>query len=318
MKKFEAPTLQEAISKASLELDCSILDLDYNILQNSSGGFLGFFKKSAIIEAKNKNLTHKKPQKESSRTEHKPNKEISADKKRNQKKKSNKTKQDNTFETALNTENLTKNTITEVPKESKTISHKSSLDKQKIDSLVDNFYTPSKDNEEDIKSTIIQKEKTTTPIPAKTLDEIKNGLTLLFSDNCFNITKIEVSEYSEDCVLINLDGEDAALLIGKEGYRYKALSYLLFNWINGKYNLSIRLEIAEFLKNQEERISLYTQNVIQRVEKNGYAQTKILDGVLIKIALEQLRAKFPNKYVGIKTSNDGKFIVINDFIKKHE
>lgn len=317
MKKFEAPTLQEAISKASLELDCSILDLEYNILQNSRGGFLGFFKKSAIIEAKNRNSTYKKPQKESYKTEQKPNKEISSDKKRNQKKKSNKPKENNTFNTSSNTDDLTKNTITQTPQESKTISPKPSFDKQKIDSLVDNFYTTSKDNEEDIKSTSIQKEKTT-PISSKTLDEIKHGLTLLFSDNCFNITKIEVSEYSEDCVLINLDGEDAALLIGKEGYRYKALSYLLFNWINGKYNLSIRLEIAEFLKNQEERISIYTQNVIQRVEKNGYAQTKILDGVLIKIALEQLRAKFPNKYVGIKTSNDGKFIVINDFIKKHE
>ncbi|HHY2378617.1 TPA: Jag N-terminal domain-containing protein, partial [Campylobacter jejuni] len=51
---------------------------------------------------------------------------------------------------------------------------------------------------------------------------------------------------------------------------------------------------------------------------HGRGQTKPLDGVLIKIALEQLRAEFPDKYVGIKQNNDQRFVVINDFFKKDE
>lgn len=298
MKKFEAPTLQEAISKASLELNCSILDLEYNILQNPNSGFLGFFKKPAIIEAINKNSSHK----ENVKTTLKKTKENISDKKLNQKKKSQKSKEKN-----INTENENVEINSQNHSEHK---HNIDIDKDKINSLVDNFYTTTQSNDINL-----EKNKN---IPKETINEIKNGLEALFHDNCFNINKIEVSQYDSNCVLINLDGDDAALLIGKEGYRYKALSYLLFNWINNKFNLSIRLEIAEFLKDQEEKISFYLQNVIQRVEKNGYAQTKILDGVLIKIALEQLRIKFPNKYVGIKTSNNGKFIVINDFIKNHE
>ena len=150
----------------------------------------------------------------------------------------------------------------------------------------------------------------------KILPEIKEGMTRLFKASCFEIDKVEVSKFNDETVLIELDGADAALLIGKEGYRYKAISYMLYNWLNSKYNLAIRLEIAQFLQNQEAMMAQYLNGVIERVQNSGRAQTKPLDGVLVKIALEKLREKFPDKYVGIKSGNDGKFVVVNDFFKK--
>ena len=150
----------------------------------------------------------------------------------------------------------------------------------------------------------------------KILPEIKEGMTRLFKASCFEIDKVEVSKFNDETVLIELDGADAALLIGKEGYRYKAISYMLYNWLNSKYNLAIRLEIAQFLQNQEAMMDQYLNGVIDRVQNSGRAQTKPLDGVLVKIALEKLREKFPDKYVGIKSGNDGKFVVVNDFFKK--
>ena len=150
----------------------------------------------------------------------------------------------------------------------------------------------------------------------KILPEIKEGMTRLFKASCFEIDKVEVSKFNDETVLIKLDGADAALLIGKEGYRYKAISYMLYNWLNSKYNLAIRLEIAQFLQNQEAMMDQYLNGVIERVQNSGRAQTKPLDGVLVKIALEKLREKFPDKYVGIKSGNDGKFVVVNDFFKK--
>ena len=150
----------------------------------------------------------------------------------------------------------------------------------------------------------------------KILPEIKEGMTRLFKASCFEIDKVEVSKFNDETVLIELDGADAALLIGKEGYRYKAISYMLYNWLNSKYNLVIRLEIAQFLQNQEAMMDQYLNGVIERVQNSGRAQTKPLDGVLVKIALEKLREKFPDKYVGIKSGNDGKFVVVNDFFKK--
>lgn len=161
-----------------------------------------------------------------------------------------------------------------------------------------------------------KKETKTKSVKEPNYDEIKQGLKKLFDSSYFDIDKINVKKFDKDTILIELDGKDAALLIGKEGYRYKALSYLLYNWINLKYGYSIRLEISQFLKNQETMIKNYLENIITKVETHGKAQTKPLDGILVKIALEQLREKFPNKYVGIKQNSNGKYIVINDFHKK--
>jgi len=120
--------------------------------------------------------------------------------------------------------------------------------------------------------------------------------------------------YDDNTLLVAFSGDDAALLIGKEGYRYKALSYMIFNWINGTYQLHLRLEIAEFLQNQEEAMDRYLEGVCENIDRDGRAQTKVLDGVLVQIALKELRARYPEKYVAIRSTRDGaKFILVNDY-----
>ena len=142
---------------------------------------------------------------------------------------------------------------------------------------------------------------------------IEDQLKELLSYACFDIDVVEV-DVRDNTALIFIDGEDAALLIGKEGYRYNALSYMLFNWLHAKYELFIKLEIAEFLTTQQEMIRNYIKPVIENVEKNGKGKTRFLDGILVQIALEQLRERFPDKYVAVKTSREGKkFVVINEF-----
>jgi len=144
-------------------------------------------------------------------------------------------------------------------------------------------------------------------------NEIFNSIKELMQSSCFDVECKSV-EIKDDTVYILLDGKDAALLIGKEGYRYKAISYMLHNWIKIKYDLNISLEIGEFLKNQEAMIESYLVDVKSRVNTQGYAQTKPLDGILIKIALEKLRGEYPNKYVAIKSTKDGrKKVVVGDF-----
>jgi spoIIIJ-associated protein len=144
--------------------------------------------------------------------------------------------------------------------------------------------------------------------------EIGEKINRLFSHICFDIDAIRVCAYDEETILVEFSGKDAALLIGKEGYRYKALSYMIFNWISTEYNLQLRLEIAEFLKNQEESISRYLVSVCENVDRDGRSQTKVLDGVLVQIALKQLRETYPDKYVAIRSTRDGlKFIIINDY-----
>ncbi len=144
--------------------------------------------------------------------------------------------------------------------------------------------------------------------------EVETKLETLFDSICFDLEPIRVTVYDDETLLVEFQGDDAALLIGKEGYRYKALSYMIFNWINAEYQLQLRLEIAEFLQNQEESVARYLTGVFENIDREGHAQTRVLDGVLVQIALKQLRERYSNKYVAIRTTRDGgKYVIINDY-----
>ncbi|MEO1928719.1 MAG: Jag N-terminal domain-containing protein [Nautiliaceae bacterium] len=144
------------------------------------------------------------------------------------------------------------------------------------------------------------------------INEVKDGLKQLFSSSCFNVDTFEVKKWNEDTIFIKIDGEDAALLIGKEGYRYNALNFMLYNWINQKYGYKVRLEIAEFLKTQEEMLRNFLAPFIEKVKERGYGKTRPFDGILAFIALEILRGEFPDKYVAIKERNKEKFVVVGE------
>ncbi len=143
------------------------------------------------------------------------------------------------------------------------------------------------------------------------LNEIEEEINELFSLLPFKLNKIEVSKYNQNTILIHFKGEDSALLIGEKGYRYKAISYLLFNWINPKYGFNIRLEIEQFLVWQEEMIDNYLESIIHDI--NNSTQdfiTKPLDGILVYIALKKLRAHFPNRRILVKTNEHNETYIV--------
>ncbi|MGL2661960.1 Jag N-terminal domain-containing protein [Helicobacter pylori] len=256
--EIKAKTLEEALIQASIALNCPIINLQYEVIQTPSKGFLNIGKKEAIILAGVKESV----------------KEV----------KEESVKETNTKEIHQSTEEKKQKLETETPQEER-ITPK----------------PPKKNPKEESHN-------------GDKLHEIKQELKDLFSHLPYKINKVEVSLYEPGVLLIDIDGEDSALLIGEKGYRYKALSYLLFNWIHPTYGYSIRLEISTFLQNQEKVMEAQLQSVIMTVHEVGKGQMKAPDGVLTYIALKKLRKAFPNKYVSIKTNlNDEKYIVINDF-----
>jgi len=272
MKKVEAPTLEAAYAEASKVLECSISELQCEVVQHPSKGILGFLKKNAIIIA-----TCKKVKEVKSKVSKKTVDVIP------------------TEEETVATEIIA--TVKKEPKED--------ISTPK-DAVLDSFFEAGDvENEEEYEEENV------------VYDElallIENQLKDLLEKSCFDIDVVEV-DVRDNTALIFIDGEDAALLIGKEGYRYNALSYMIFNWLHTKYELFIKLEIAEFLTTQQEMISNYIKPVIENVEKQGKGKTRFLDGILVQIALEQLRERFPDKYVAVKTGREGKkFVVINEF-----
>jgi len=153
----------------------------------------------------------------------------------------------------------------------------------------------------------------------KLREKIEKEINELFEKSCFNLEKIKVSYFDDETLFIEFKGDDSALLIGKEGYRYNALSYMIFNWINQKYGLKIRLEVAEFLQNQENMMRKLLAPIIEEIKIKGKAKTRPFDGILIHIAVDILRESFPKKYVGVKFTKDGeKYIIVNEFLTKDD
>jgi len=278
MTKVEASTLEAAYVEAAKVLECSISDLQCEVVQHPSKGILGLLKKNAIIIATCDTSTRKKEI-------HQDNKTIATGKK------------EESVVLPTEEESVASEILATVKKETK-----SSVSEPK-DTVLESFFETNK--EEALKNTNV------------VYDElaliIENQLKELIEKSCFDIDVIEV-DVVDNTALIFIDGEDAALLIGKEGYRYNALSYMIFNWLYTKYELFIKLEIAEFLTTQQEMIRNYIKPVIEKVEQEGKGKTRFLDGILVQIALEQLREHFPDKYVAVKTGREGKkFVVINAF-----
>ncbi|MCW8838154.1 MAG: Jag N-terminal domain-containing protein [Thiovulaceae bacterium] len=304
MIKIEALTLEEAYSQAATKLECSVTELKIEVVQVPSKGVLGLFKKSAVIVAaidtqKNSPKPAKPKKTEKPAKTEKPvkTKKVESSKKEEKKSKEN------------NSHNVYNDTI--MPQSfvsTQDESYEDDYDEDYIDDEID-----EESYEEIVKEVEGETLEQSMDIN-EIVDEVKNDINKLFENICFDIDDISVSAYDDSTLLIEFTGTDAALLIGKEGYRYKALSYMIFNWINAKYQVGLRLEIAEFLKNQEESVTRYLEGVHENVNRDGRAQTKILDGVLVQIALKELRNSYPDKYVAIRTTRDGlKYIIINDY-----
>lgn len=283
-KQYEANTLEEAYEKASKSLSCSITDLHIEVIQSPSKGFLGLFAKKAIIQAKPKQTNRsqaKKPAKVS---------EIQIE----------------TLQMHLEKKDQTtlKTQKTQTPPKEQSNRSKQ-LKKEKI---FEDFYDAKEDENLNNSEVVIKKQND------QILEEIHHKINDLFSKLCYEIDEVKVSMYDQKTVYIEFTGEDSALLIGKEGYRYKALSYILFNWINEKYDLMLRLEVAQFLQNQEDAIHNYLIPVIETIKQDGFYKTKPLDGILVHIALTKLRVAFPDKYVAVKTNvHNEKYILVNEY-----
>lgn len=146
----------------------------------------------------------------------------------------------------------------------------------------------------------------------KDIDEIREKVTRLINYSCFCIDKIEVSKYDDKTVLLNFDGSDAALLIGKDGHRYKAFSYMIGKFIYQKYGFYSKVEVSNFMEMQEEKVSKYLLTIKDKIEQNATFNTKNFDSLLIEIAKKQLDKMFPNKKNRIKNGKNGKFISITE------
>ena len=312
MTKVTASTLQEALSKAALELGCSVTELDYEVVQYESKGVLGIGKKDAIIIANLKNSSAKPDNTQ---------KHQEASYQQSQTSQSNQAIQESSqANSSQNNPNQNQGFfdasefVASASLESSESSYESRNYESSKQSHTNQSYTNYDEpyNTDNTSTTQTKKFQTKEEVAS----EIQNLIQEMLSYTPYKIDNVNVGFYDNQTLSIYIDGEDSALLIGERGYRYKAISYLLFNWIQPAYGYNIRLEIAQFLQNQEEAIDAYLVGIINEVKREGRAQTKPLDGILAFIALKKLRGHFPDKYISFRENpQNEKYIIINDFYR---
>ena len=307
MMIFRAETLEEAYQKAADYYDKSVSELEIKTIQFPSKGIFGMFAQPAIIEVVDfkepsddeeeikEDETTKEPEEEKEIKEKEPEEEVKLEDIKPRKKE-----------------------VQEKEPEKKEEKIIAEIEDEKIE--IDNFF--KKDIEkykpkEEKKVEITSEEPIIEELSIEDVIKIvKVEVNELFFQSCFDLKEIQVSKYNEETILFEFNGNDAALLIGKEGYRYNALATMIFNWVYQKYGFRTRLEIASFLETQEDMMRKLLAPLINEIEEKGRAKTKPFDGILAYIALDILREEFPNKYIAIKRNRNGEnYIIINEFKK---
>ena len=344
MIKIETNTLEEAYQQATKELKCSAADVHLEIIQYPRKVF-GLFRKKAIVfaykeqmmittlqsegtqqptqEALPYNDSHdhsdtatSKPSKSTPTNTAKKSPPITPTKKSAPpivpiKSKNDQDSNDKSVDT-ISTANRPQGTpLTDTPP---VVSRKAYNKKKNLtNTLLEDFYlAPSKD----FSNKLLTKDQLQS-IKVDTISEIKKEIEQTFLLEGFDYQLIEISMYNDKTIYIKFDGKDISILIGKQGYRYKALYHLLFAWIYGKYRLSVHLEVGQFLEKQQRVIRRQLGNFAKRVEEIGYGKTLPIEEAFIHIGLEYLRERCPDKHIiNKKDAKGNSYIKVEEFRSK--
>ncbi|MGX2981974.1 Jag N-terminal domain-containing protein [Helicobacter sp. 23-1045] len=300
MIKVSAPSVELALLEAGKKLNCQCVDLEYEIVEKPSKGFLGIGKKDAVIVASVK-------AKSSQGAKTRPfSQNLNA--------KSRSNSQNLRDSSSSNFCHIERSEISQ--KNKRDFSPTSHSHNDNIDFTPDsaNFSTDSTnalDSTNFAPDSASNISDSANALDSALISQIKDEINELFSHLPLDIDEIQVTALNKNTIFVFFGGRDAALLIGERGYRYKAISYLLHNWISNKYDFGVRLEIEHFLVEQEAKMANYLAPIIEDLRySNESFTTKTFDGILAYIALKELRSKLRNKSITLHTNEYGENYII--------
>ena len=246
--EVSAKTVDEAITKACIEMGLSSDQLEIQVVSEGSSGFLGIGSKPAVIQVR-----AKKTQETSSKKEQKAEKGPSA---KEQQKKEKKKSVDSA----------------EAEKEKKAAAPEFSL---KPDVRSEKEVKNSEKKEEEKKSRSSHEEKTE-EVVLRSEEEIKKKkksasdfLTEVFKamDLPVNITM----DYEQETGSLSIDfeGPDMGILIGKRGQTLDSLQYLVSLVVNKnqEHYVRVKLDTENYRKRRKETLENLAKNIAYKVRR---------------------------------------------------
>lgn len=267
--EISAKTLNDAITKACIELGVSSDNLEYKVISEGSTGFLGFGSKPAIIKARKMLVMDdtelddfvvspmlreeaKETKKEAKKEFKKAKKEFKEEKKE--------------------VKEIKKEAKKEVKKETKKDFKKDFKKEPKKEAPV-KAVEPKKAVEEPKVEEPVKKERIITP---KTAEEVAamEAAAKEFLTGVFEAMNLEVSmkmEYKQEegSLDIDFEGPEMGLLIGKRGQTLDSLQYLTSLVVNKGQSeyIRIKLDTENYRKRRKDTLENLAKNIAFKVKK---------------------------------------------------
>lgn len=241
--------VDEALTNALIKLETTSDNVEYEVVEKGSAGFLGLFNKPAVIRVKKKKETEEldfksviekpsKPVKKQEKHEYKQDKKNFKQEKKEEKKEE-------------------KSIVKPVEKSVEKIDETSKKAQETADErVVDNF-------EEKIS-------RYTTVMPKEEIEKrIKTFLTDMFKAMDMEVS-ITINFDDPECVNVELSGDNMGSLIGKRGQTLDSIQYLTSLVVNkgkDKY-VRIKLDTEDYRNRRKETLESLARNIAYKVKRS--------------------------------------------------
>ena len=254
-----AKTVKDAILEASLKLETFRDNIEYEVIEEGSTGFLGFGSKKAVIKARKKvavedilkeEVKEEKPARKEKKEFKKEKKEFKENKKEFKREK----KERKEFQQEKKAEEKP----APVPEEVKEV-------KEEVPTVAE----PAA---EAVEETVeVRKERKVAELTPEEKEEVKEKAVKFMKDVFASIEmEVEVNASFEDEVLnVEMSGEDMGVLIGKRGQTLDSLQYLTSLVVNkGKSDyIRVKLDTEDYRRRRKETLENLARGIAYKVKK---------------------------------------------------
>ncbi|MCI8728097.1 MAG: KH domain-containing protein [Hungatella sp.] len=267
MIKVTAKTLDEAITKALIQLGTTSDNLDYTILEKGSSGFLGLFSKDVVIEAKKKrdNDLEMEDLFESIKAETQSVKEVKEPKKEKEvpKKEPKEPKKENKKQEPKAAE----------PKKAEQKHKGENKQKQEKGEKPEKPVKPEKTEKVEKAEKPEKPErpaKPEKPVNVEACDRsAKEFLSQVFKAMGIEVQVNTSFNESDRELTIDMSGADMGILIGKRGQTLDSLQYLVSLVVNKECDgyLRVKLDTENYRARRKETLETLAKNIAYKVKR---------------------------------------------------
>lgn len=251
--EVSAKTVEDAVLEAAIRLGTTRDKVDYEVITAGSSGFLGIGSKKAVIRARQKTD-------EEIETAAKADQELGKI-------------LDRVNEKSVNASAETKNEVKQEAKKEKPVKERPQPEKtkkaQEKSQDTEKKEAPASEKNEKAEKPAEEAKKVSAPAKPINTEEVREFLNKVFDAMNMKV-QIEIEQKPEDHeVIIDLEGDDMGILIGKRGQTLDSLQYLTSLVVNKGSDDYIRVKVdtENYRERRKATLENLARNIAQKVKR---------------------------------------------------